>query len=168
MAWRMQNRDKNMNQADNIIPTLRQLAALRVDMRGLAVKSPHRAQLIRQIDSLRAVLPTVILGHHDRLRERGKMTVAAVSNGVCGACHLVLPRSRVLDLHRPGNALNVCDNCGVFIYLADEDQVPDITDEPAASKPPRKPRVKTSPKQKAVRPITTAKRSRRARVTMPA
>ena len=69
-----------------------------------------------EIETLRKRIPTSILGHYDRLRVRGKQGVAAVSNGVCGACHLQLPRGVVLHM-QGAHEMGVCDHCGAFIYL---------------------------------------------------
>jgi len=111
-----------MSQAQNIILSLRRLASLETDERKSTKQDSKHAALMEQIDALRGLLPTSILGHHDRLKARGKPSVAAVSHGVCGWCHLTIPCGRLADLRRTADALNVCDNCGVFVYLADEGQ----------------------------------------------
>ena len=111
-----------MNQAQNIIPRLRRLAELQAAQRQLKKDSVSSASLVAEIESLRSVLPTAILSHHDARRARGKVSVAPVTRGICRACHIALPRGRVGELHRTAGEVNICDNCGVFIYLADEDQ----------------------------------------------
>ena len=77
-----------------------------------------------KIESLRAPLPTSILGHYDRRQARGQLSIAPVRRGVCGACHLSMPSGRLADVHRKRGELNVCDNCGVFIYLIEDDLAP--------------------------------------------
>jgi len=66
------------------------------------------------IAHFREILPTSLLGHHDSRIARGKRSLAAVKNGVCGGCHLALPsghRTRKAS----GDLLDVCDNCGIFL-----------------------------------------------------
>src|SRR4051812_13784268 len=111
-----------MNQAQNIIPRLRRLAEL--EAAKWQLKKAHAAStaLDAEIESLRAVLPTSILNHHDARRARGKVSVAPVTRGICRACHIAIPRGRLAELRRVADGLNVCDHCGVFIYLRDEDQ----------------------------------------------
>lgn len=111
-----------MNQAQHIIPRLRQLADHERALRQLKKGSAASATLAAEIESLRALLPTSILSHHDAFRTRGKISVAAVTRGICGACHLAIPRGRLSQLRRVADDLSVCDHCGVFIYLADEDR----------------------------------------------
>lgn len=109
-----------MNQAQNIIPRLRELNQLERTRRQLKGGRNVDTSITGEIESLRDLLPTSILAQHDSFAVRGKPSVAAVSRGICGACHLALPRGRVSDLRREPTNLNVCDNCGVFIYLAEE------------------------------------------------
>jgi predicted nucleic acid-binding Zn-ribbon protein len=112
-----------MNQAQNIIPRLRRLAELEAAQRQLKKDSAASASLAAEIESLRALLPTSILSHHDDRRARGKVSVAPVARGICRACYLAIPRGSLADLYRVADELSVCDHCGVFIYLADEDQL---------------------------------------------
>ena len=108
-----------MTQIQTIIPQLRQLSELAAQERKLGKSNPQRAEIKRQIEALRALLPTAILAHHDRFVSRGKPSVAAAKGGFCGSCHLSVPRGRLFDLKRAVDVLNVCDHCGVFIYLPD-------------------------------------------------
>ena len=64
------------------------------------------------------------LGYYDNRKARGKLGIAAVRRGVCGACHLAIPSGRVADLRRKPGELNVCDNCGIFIYLTEDELAP--------------------------------------------
>ncbi|MDD5200598.1 MAG: hypothetical protein PHC88_12455 [Terrimicrobiaceae bacterium] len=128
-----------MDQAPQIIPRLRQLSELEGTQSRLKKNNPNHPTLATEIEQLRAVLPTSILRHHDSRRSRGKISVAPVVGGVCGACHLAIPRGRLLDLQRVAHALNVCDHCGVFIYL------------PEAAEPPRAGREKVVRKKRAPR-----------------
>jgi predicted nucleic acid-binding Zn-ribbon protein len=113
-----------MNQAANMLQSLRKLAQFDAELRNLSVDTEEQQEVRDKIESLRAPLPTAILGHYDRRKARGKPSIAPVRNGVCGACHLSIPSGRLADLFRKHGELNVCDNCGVFIYLTEEELAP--------------------------------------------
>lgn len=136
-----------MNQAQNIIPRLRRLAELEMARRQLKRDIPASAALVAEIESLRAVLPTSILNHHDERRARGKVSVAPVARGICRACYLAIPRGSLADLQRVADELSVCNHCGVFIYLADEDR-PSAADAPKSVAAGTK---KTAPAKRAPR-----------------
>ena len=110
-----------MNQAANILKRLRQLAQFDAELRKLSRDTDEYREMRDKIESLRAPLPTSILGHYDGRKTRGKLGIAAVRRGVCGACHLSIPSGRLADLRRKPGELNVCDNCGVFIYLPEDE-----------------------------------------------
>jgi predicted nucleic acid-binding Zn-ribbon protein len=82
------------------------------------------------IDSLRANIPLSVLLDYDRMRGRGKRSVAAVCHGVCSACHLALGLGNVAALRR--GDLCRCGNCGRYLYLVEEE------DEPTDSSTPLK------------------------------
>jgi Zn-ribbon protein, possibly nucleic acid-binding len=110
-----------MNQAANILKRLRKLAQFDAELRKLSNETEEYGEMRDKIESLRAPLPTSILGHYDGRKARGKLAIAPVHRGVCGACHLSIPSGRLSDLRRNPGELNVCDNCGVFIYLVEDD-----------------------------------------------
>jgi len=110
-----------MNQSENIQSWLRQLAELDSAMRRLNENSPEIAGIPQRIEAIRALIPTSMLAHYDHLKSRGKRSVAAVGHGFCGSCHLAIPRGRVAELRRSPEALHVCDNCGAFIYMSEEE-----------------------------------------------
>jgi predicted nucleic acid-binding Zn-ribbon protein len=70
------------------------------------------------IESLRANVPLNVLLQHDRLRARGKRSVADLRQGVCSGCHMSQPSGTVLEVKRE-SALVKCDYCGRFLFLAD-------------------------------------------------
>lgn len=146
------NREVQMNHAQQIIPRLRQPNDLEGTQSLLKKKNAPRATLATEIDSLRALLPTSILHHHDSRKARGKTSLAPASGGVCGACHLAIPRGRLADLQRITDALNVCDHCGVFIYLAKETQ-PNLADllTSAAGEPKKVARTKSLTRSRKTR-----------------
>jgi predicted nucleic acid-binding Zn-ribbon protein len=68
----------------------------------------------RQV-ALRAQVPTAILGHFDRMLAIGRSGVAPLRSGVCGGCHIRIPRAHIAGM-RASHELDVCDQCGTFIY----------------------------------------------------
>lgn len=83
------------------------------------------------IAELRGKIAPQILVHHDRLRVRGKKGLAAVRNQVCTGCHMRLPLAVIMTL-KHGQDMQLCDNCGRYLYLLDLAQSPPPTDLPAA------------------------------------
>jgi predicted nucleic acid-binding Zn-ribbon protein len=69
------------------------------------------------LESLRAAISPSVLVHHDRLRARGRKSVAEVRNGVCSGCHMGLPLGTVAAVKHQSTLLK-CENCGRFIFLA--------------------------------------------------
>jgi predicted nucleic acid-binding Zn-ribbon protein len=124
-----------MNRAETILQSLRDLVRLEAELRMLKAGSTEHRQIQAQIDSLRAPLPTSILGHHDRSKARGKLSIAEVRHGVCGACHLALPHARLFEVVSKPTELNVCDNCGAFIYLADDERAEQHRPDPKQISP---------------------------------
>ena len=110
-----------MNQAANILQGLRKPAQFDTELRKLSRNTQQYQEMLDKIESQRAPLPTSILVHYDQRKARGKLAIAPVRGGVCGACHLSIPSGRVADLRRKPGGLNVCDNCGAFIYLTEEE-----------------------------------------------
>lgn len=93
-----------------------------------------------QVAELRGKIPPPVLGHYDRLRVRGKKGLAVVNNQVCSGCHMRLPLAVIMTL-RHGQDLQLCDNCGRYLYLPDE--TPGVpTGEEPKPKPVRSPRRK--------------------------
>lgn len=127
-----------MNQAANILQSLRKLAQFDAELRKRSSDTEEYREIQHNIESLRAPLPTAILGHYDGRKARGKLGIAPLHRGVCGACHLSIPSGRLAELRRKPPELNVCDNCGVFIYLTEDELAP-----PSASASNRIPVQKT-------------------------
>lgn len=83
-----------------------------------------------RIVTARAKIPAPILGHHDRMRARGRKSVAPARHGVCTACHLALSGGAWNHLKK-GTDLVLCENCGTYIYYEE-----DLRPAPAAATPP--------------------------------
>ena len=109
-----------ITQTPNFLIWLRQLSDLESARKRLNKKSGEFAETTLQIELLRGRLPTAILGYYDQRCARGKPGIARVRNGVCGGCHLSLPRGRAVELRGNSEVLSVCDNCGVFIFQDEE------------------------------------------------
>jgi predicted nucleic acid-binding Zn-ribbon protein len=132
-----------MNQAASITQSLRDLARLEAEARKLSESAPEYTECKKKIRQIRAPLPTSILLHYDQRVARGKLGIAAVSGGVCGACYLGLPSGRLADLRRNPKELNVCDHCGAFIYMPEDKPAP--ANETPSPTPARKaPKTKSA------------------------
>ena len=70
----------------------------------------------RQIAGVRVGIPLAILGHYDRLRQRGKKGIAAVRGQICTGCHMQVPRATVVYLMQ-GTDIQLCGSCGAYLYL---------------------------------------------------
>lgn len=71
------------------------------------------------VEAERKKIPLPILAHHDRMRGRGRRSTVAVRHDVCSGCHISIAqglRSRL----RHKLDLNVCENCGSYMFLAEE------------------------------------------------
>jgi len=108
-----------MTSPAKIKTTLKSLCELE-NKTGLLASALTDRERHLKIVNLRKMLPPSILEHHDRMMNLGHKSVAPVVNGVCSNCHLKLPSGHLARLRgRPD--FEVCDNCGVFIYLEAEE-----------------------------------------------
>jgi predicted nucleic acid-binding Zn-ribbon protein len=114
-----------MKRTAKILESLRKLSQLDEALRRLSSETREYLKMQGKIEALRSPLPTSILSHYDKRKARGKLAVAPVHRGVCGACHLSIPSGHLSDLRRNPHELNVCDNCGAFIYLAESESAED-------------------------------------------
>jgi hypothetical protein len=78
--------------------------------------APRKAGKEPERERLRSTIPEMVLGHYDRLRARGKRGVSVIGHGVCTECHLRLPLGTLLTLAH-GEDLQLCGNCGRYLYL---------------------------------------------------
>lgn len=97
---------------------LEQLNQLEDD--GALAKRTGRSALNSEalMESLRANMPVGVLAHHDRLRARGRRSVAEVRHGVCSGCHMSLPTGLQAAVQRESTLLK-CETCGRFIFPAE-------------------------------------------------
>jgi len=107
---------------------LRRLQKLALDPQPLTLE--HKAEVLK----LRERVPAPVLGHFDRLIARGKKGVAIARNGACGECHLRLPSGTLAALAYT-DEVHLCDNCGRYLYLPENEPL-GLTDLPPAANAP--------------------------------
>jgi len=112
-----------MENVETILEGLLELVRLDLQSRKTDKDIAERRQVKDAINSVRAKLPQPILAHFDRQKSRGKLGIAPVRGGVCGACHLKMPLGHVAELHHKQDDLALCDNCGTYIYLPPDEMV---------------------------------------------
>jgi len=88
---------------------------------------------------LRGKIPPQILGHYNRLVAQGKKGVTAIRGQVCSSCHIRVPLGVIMTLKR-GEDIQLCENCGRYLYLLDEPEVETAPPAPAPKRG-RKPRA---------------------------
>ena len=100
------------------------------------IKSLHKAQpLLRRRDTdgaeqeavlkrLRAAVPPQIMAHFMRAIEGGRNSVALVSHGVCGECHLRVPATTASSL-AISDEIYLCENCGCYL-LPTPEEIPGV------------------------------------------
>lgn len=86
-----------------------------------------------KVESLRQQVPDSVLGVFNRWVLRGKRPVASVTNGACNECHLRLTVA-TLGALAFGQGLQVCSNCGRYLYLPENEPV--FSEKPAAKPRP--------------------------------
>lgn len=96
----------------------------RLEDESAATRRSGRPALDREalIESLRGNIPPNVLLQHDRLRARGRRSVAEARNGVCSGCHMNLPSGAMLEVKRKSSLVK-CDYCCRFLFLAEEEEV---------------------------------------------
>jgi len=128
-----------MENVETILEGLLELVGLDMQLRKTDKDTAERRQVKDAINSVRAKLPQPILAHFDRQKSRGKLGIAPVRGGVCGACHLKMPLGHVAELHHKQDDLALCDNCGTYIYLPPDE----IVVSPMPPPPRRRGRART-------------------------
>ncbi|NOS70388.1 MAG: hypothetical protein HOP33_10710 [Verrucomicrobia bacterium] len=105
------------------------------DDRTLAKKTGRSALNSEALmESLRANMLLGVLSHHDRLRSRGRRSIAEVRHGVCSGCHMSLPTGLQAEVQRESTLLK-CETCGRFILSA-----ADAVEPPLPAKIPQSPK----------------------------
>ncbi len=97
-------------------------------------------------EKLRTQIPYQILGHYDRLRARGKKGVALVRHQVCSECHVSVPLGTVMTVIN-GSDIQLCGNCGRYLYVEPEAPAPQPVPAPPKAKRGRQPKKKEKTNQ---------------------
>src|SRR6266849_7460866 len=109
------------NQSKKIARWLRELSDLDLNICRSNTPVAENGGDAERINVLRGLIPTSMLRHYDHLKSRGKRSVAPITRGVCGSCHLAFPTGVLANLRRTSGTLNVCIHCGAFVYLDEQD-----------------------------------------------
>src|SRR5438046_2414168 len=80
-----------------------------------SVKDVPTEEKLKRILKLRQNIPEQIIGHYDRFVNAGKIPIIAVRHGVCQGCYVRLSSGSLQQLLRQDD-LNICENCGRYIY----------------------------------------------------
>jgi mannitol/fructose-specific phosphotransferase system IIA component (Ntr-type) len=97
----------------------------------------NRQSVQAEVDKLRENVPAPILAHYDRLAERGKKGLAIARNGVCGECHLRITSGKLINLVCT-DEVEVCDNCGRYLYLPEDEPIMSIGPKSGPSTPAKR------------------------------
>lgn len=123
-----------MNALNELLQNLIKLQSLEFDESA----DPNTEAVVAE---LRTKIPSQILGHYDRLVAKGKKGITLVRDQVCTGCHMRVPIGGIMAL-KHGQDIQLCENCGRYLYLAPEAPAEPAKSAEAAtgSKPGRKPR----------------------------
>ena len=72
-----------------------------------------------EMERERKKLPVPILGHHDRIRIKGRSSSNPVINWVCRGCFIAVPVGLRSSLAQKEDVV-ICENCGSYIYMDEE------------------------------------------------
>lgn len=115
------------------------LAAQNIKLQNLTLTAEQDTECQR----LRANVPAGVLEKFDRLVGRGRKAVAIVRRGVCSACHLRLPSGTLAALAYTSE-IHICDNCGRFLYLPEDEPLGLSDSAPQAPGPAKTPMKRSS------------------------
>jgi predicted nucleic acid-binding Zn-ribbon protein len=137
-----------MSVAEDTVKALLELHDLEDEINDLKPRKESKTDLKSKMEVIRAKVPPMVLGHHDRVRARNKRSVSEVRNGVCAGCHMTVPVGTVNILRR-GEDIQLCANCGRYLYLQAEALPPVESAQEEAAKSaetkPKRPRKKKAP-----------------------
>lgn len=105
-----------------------------LELQTLDADKTESKQVAAAKAALRAKIPPQVLGHYDRLADRGKKPLAAVNGQVCAGCHMRVPLGAIMTLKR-GDDIQLCESCGRYIYLPPEAATPAVA---PLAEPPKK------------------------------
>jgi hypothetical protein len=115
----------------NIVESLFSLQTLQLQ------SGPGQRNRDGAMEAIRKTIPSVVLTHYDRLLAHGKKGVAIVRNGVCTECHLRVATGPLAGLAHV-NDIQVCGNCGRYLFLPPNQPVVPVSLQPFARTAGRK------------------------------
>jgi hypothetical protein len=102
----------------SVIEAVIELNYLENELGLLGQRSQKREEIGKAIQKQRVLLPPNMIGHHDRMRARGRVSVVAVVDWVCRGCFISIPsglRTHLATLED----VHICENCGCYQYIPD-------------------------------------------------
>lgn len=100
-------------------PYLKTLLSFQPVMMQSGPATPEKQAAIQQ---LRNSVPEPILAHAMRLFAQGRKGVALVRNGICGGCHIRVPRG-VVAMLPSSNGIHLCESCSCYLLPAPDEAV---------------------------------------------
>jgi hypothetical protein len=120
----------------DIVRRLLELHGLEDRWAALQRDPDERTNAEALIKSLRATLPASVLIVHDKMRSKGKRSVAEVRHGVCAGCHLALGIGNIAAIR--AMELRGCGNCGRYVYVVEQEESDQALPTRAKRKPSRR------------------------------
>ena len=103
-----------MHKAINDLIQLQELSVARAQQEA-SMGGKHLGQLDEAITAIKGTLPTTVASQYTRLQQKGILAIIPVSNNVCTACGMSLPKSLVQAI-RLGEQIFHCPSCARFLY----------------------------------------------------
>jgi len=104
----------SMHKVINDLIQLQELSVARAQQEA-SMRGKRLGQLDEAIDSIRGTLPPDVASQCTRLQQKGILAIVPVSNQVCTACGMALPKSLVQAI-RLGEQIFHCPSCARFLY----------------------------------------------------
>ena len=108
--------------------------------------------------ALRAKIPSTVLGHYDRLVAKGRKGCSGVTvkGKVCLECHVSIPIGTIITIMKAAD-LQLCGNCGRYLYFVEEKPAEAGAGEsPAGAAPKRGRKKKAAPATSSTPPENVA------------
>jgi predicted nucleic acid-binding Zn-ribbon protein len=96
------------------------------DSKGMEDIEASRKIMLEKRQSLTSQLPRQVLSRYELIRKRRGIAIAATSNGICTACHMVAPPQLFQKILR-NDTLEQCPHCQRILYYKPEE--PEETSE---------------------------------------
>jgi hypothetical protein len=107
-----------MHPSQQVLTDLIALVRLEAELKETGPRSKDRPTLEKSVEKQRKKIPVPILSHHDRIKAKGRRSVAPVQDWICRACFISVPVGSRQQLSHADD-LFICENCGAYLYLPD-------------------------------------------------